>query len=275
MVPHPPHPIDVVRAALPAGYEIIDYLDRGGQGSVFDGRYNGQRAAIKVFNPSVEQERIDREVAALCAINCDYLVKVRAHTTITILDQAAPVVACEFLEGGDLRALVPPAAAGRPTQARLLDIGLHVGMAIKSLWSAQPGRRIVRRDIKPANIICSGTHNVLVDIGLARHLDLSTLTAFGMAGGTPGYMSPEQSVGRRHLTIHSDVFSFGVTLYYLAAGVHPFNGQQAQIGVVVPQRLSLHRPDLAPELCCRYVDSILVAVPHRRSMGLAAAFRQM
>ncbi len=80
-MPHPPHQIDVVRAALPAGYEIIDYLDQGGQGSVFDGRYNGQRAAIKVFNPLAEQERIDREVAALCAIDCDYLVKVRAHSS--------------------------------------------------------------------------------------------------------------------------------------------------------------------------------------------------
>lgn len=272
-MPHPPHQIDVVRAALPAGYEIIDYLDQGGQGSVFDGRYNGQRAAIKVFNPLAEQERIDREVAALCAIDCDYLVKVRAHTTITILGQAAPVVAYEFLEGGDLRVLMPPAAADLPTQETLRDIGLHVGIAIESLWSAQLGR-IVHRDIKPANIICSGTRSVLVDIGLARHLDLPTITIFGMAVGTLGYMSPEQSVGRRHLTIHSDVFSFGVTLYHLAAGVHPFNGQQAQIGTVTPQPLSLHRPDLAPELC-RYVDSMLVTVPHRRPIGLAAVFQQM
>jgi eukaryotic-like serine/threonine-protein kinase len=274
VLPHPPHPIDVVRAALPAGYDIVDYVDRGGQASVFDGTYTGQRAAIKVFNPSAEQERVDREIDALRAIDCDYLVEVLANTTITLLGQRVPVIAYEFLEGGDLRALLPPTAPARPGQATLRDIGLHVGTAIEALWSGQPGRRIVHRDIKPANIIRSGARNVLVDIGLARHLDLPTITIPGAAAGTRGYMSPEQAMGRRNLTIHSDVFSFGVTLYHLAAGVHPFNGQQAQIGVVTPVPLSRHRPDLTPDLC-RLVDSMLAVVPHRRPTALAATFQQM
>lgn len=272
-MPGPAQPIELVRAALPRDFEIVDYLDHGGQAAVFDGRYRGERAALKIFNPTAEQERVVREIAALRAIDCNYLVKVLGDTTIELIGQRVPVIAYEFLEGGDLRALLSPTLP-RPTQQTLRDIGLHVSTAIEALWGAQPGRRIVHRDIKPANIVRSGSRNVLADIGLARHLDLPTITIAGMTAGTPGYMSPEQAMGRRNLTIHSDVFSFGVTLYHLAAGIHPFNGQQTLIGTVVPQPLSRCRPDLALDLC-RLVDSMLATVPHRRPTGLSAAFRTM
>ena len=274
MLPHPPNALDLIRAALPAGYEIVDYIDRGGQAAVFDGKYEGRRAAIKIFNPTAEQERVNREIEALRAIDCDYLVKVLDSTIITLQGQAVPVIAYEFLDGGDLRALLPPANNTPPALPILRDLGLHVGTAIEALWSAQPNRRIVHRDIKPANIVRAGARFVLADIGLARHLDLPTITMPGLAPGTRGYMSPEQAMGRRNLTIHSDIFSFGVTLYHVACGIHPFNGRQDAIGVMSPIPVASHRADLPPQLC-RLVDSMLSVAPHRRPSVLRAAFQVM
>jgi len=263
-----PNPIDVLRAALPPEFTIVDYITHGGQAAVFDGHYVGQRAAIKVFSPSADQRRVDREIAALQAIDCEYLVKVRGSTTITVHGDRLPVVAYEFLDGGDLRALLPPAP--QATFPILRDIAIHVSTAIDVLWA----RRIVHRDIKPANIVRSGVRNVLADVGLARHVDLPALTLLGGWAGTPGFMSPEQALGRRNLTIHSDVFSFGVTLYCLAAGVHPFNGQQGQIGVVASVPLVQRRADL-PVAFCQLVDSMLAVVSHRRPTAVTASFVQM
>lgn len=263
-----PNPLDVLRATLPGEFTIIGFIDGGGQAAVFDGTYGGERVALKVFSPDAEQRRIDREIAALQAIDCDYLVKVRGSTAVTIQGDRLPVVAYEFLDGGDLRALLPP--AGRPDFATLQTIGLHVSTAIDALWT----RRVVHRDIKPANIVRSGARNVLADVGLARHIDLPTLTILGGRAGTPGFMSPEQAFGRRNLTINSDLFSFGVTLYLLAAGVHPFNGQQALIGMATPTPLAQHRPDL-PAPFCQLVDSTLAIVSHRRPTGVTERFRHL
>ena len=262
------NPLDLLRAALPSEYEIIAHLNQGAQAAVFDGRYDGNRAAIKVFAPTADQRRVDREVAALQSIDCDYLVKVKASTRITVLGQLLPVIAYEFLDGGDLRALLPP--AGPPSQATLHNIAVHVCTAIDALW--QNPNRIVHRDIKPANIVRSGARNVLADVGVARHVSLPAITVPGGWAGTPGFMSPEQAMGRRNLTINSDVFSFGVTLYQLASGIHPFNGQQAQIGVVTPLPLAQRRRDLNPDFC-RVVDSMMTVVPHRRPTGLTERFR--
>ena len=264
------NPLDLLRAALPREYEIVAHLNHGAQAAVFDGRYNGERAAIKVFAPTADQRRVDREVDALRSIDCDYLVKVRANTTISVLGQQLPVIAYEFLDGGDLRTLLPPAAP--PSQDRLRDIAVHVCTALDALW--QNANRVVHRDIKPANIVRSGARNVLADVGVARHVSLPAITMPGGWAGTPGFMSPEQAMGRRNLTINSDIFSFGVTLYQLATGSHPFNGQQAQIGTVTPRPLSQHRGDLNPEFC-RIVDAMMNVIPHRRPTGLTERFRQL
>jgi serine/threonine protein kinase len=264
------NPLDLLRAALPPEYEIVAHLNRGAQAAVFEGRYNGERAAIKVFAPTADQRRVDREVDALQAIDCDYLVKVRGSTTIAVMGERLPVIAYEFLDGGDLRALLPPAA--RPAQDALREIAVHVSTALDALW--RNSNRVVHRDVKPANIVRSGTRYVLADVGVARHVSLPAITMPGGWAGTPGFMSPEQAMGRRNLTINSDVFSFGVTLYQLASGAHPFNGQQVEIGTVTPAPLSQHRPDLDPEFC-RIVDAMMNVVPHRRPTGLTDRFRQL
>jgi serine/threonine-protein kinase len=259
---------DELRKALPGHFVITGPLGAGGQGSVFKGTCNGHEAAIKAFTPTTDPRRVDREMELLRAIDCDNLVRVIDATKLTILAVEVSVIAYEFHSNGDLMGHLQPTAPSL-TAAELGRIGREIGGAIEALW----GQRIVHRDVKPANIVRAGDGRfVLVDVGLARHIDRSAISVVGSAPGTPGFMSPEQAMGRKALTIHADAFSLGVTLYTLAAKRHPFNGNQG----VIMQRLvptSLHslRPDL-PEALCRAIDKLMSLRPSGRPTNLVDLF---
>jgi eukaryotic-like serine/threonine-protein kinase len=113
---------------------------------------------------------------------------------------------------------------------------------------------------------------VLVDVGFARHLDRSDVTAIGFTVGTQGYMAPEHARGRRSLTVHADAFSLGVTLYQLAARKHPFRRNQARIMAgTQPVDLAQERRDLSPALCAA-IHRMMSPVASTRPRALAAFF---
>jgi serine/threonine-protein kinase len=86
-------------------------------------------------------------------------------------------------------------------------------------------QNVVHRDIKPANIMYELEADVVkvTDFGIARITD-SSKTKTGMVLGTPSYMSPEQLQGKK-IDGRSDLFSLAVTLYQLASGRLPFEGE--------------------------------------------------
>src|SRR2546426_4953714 len=84
---------------------------------------------------------------------------------------------------------------------------------------------VIHRDVKPENILLEGGHAVLTDFGVARALVESRsggrLTDTGLALGTPGYMSPEQAAGERHVDARADVYALAVVGYEMLAGGPP------------------------------------------------------
>jgi eukaryotic-like serine/threonine-protein kinase len=226
---------------------------------VFLGSCNGTEAALKLFDPRGDPRRIERELRLLAEIDCPNLVKLLEATTVTINGTDVALVAYEYHPGGTLLERLTPESPAA-TFEELKRMGEEVSTAIEALWN----KRIVHRDVKPANIVIArdGRH-ILVDVGLARHIDLSDITALGATPGTPGYMSPEQARGRRNLTIHADVFSLGVTVYELATKTHPYQRDQGRIPQVAPRDLSMVRNDL-PATLVRLIHEMMEPSAARR-----------
>jgi serine/threonine protein kinase len=142
-------------------------------------------------------------------------------------------------------------------------------------------RGIIHRDIKSHNLLLEGEWVFLMDFGIAKIMEASTvLTSAGELMGTPCYMSPEQASGKP-VDHRTDIYSLGIVLYEMITGTVPFKGE-TPYGVIykhIHEALPLprnFRPDL-PEIVERVVLKALAKSPDQRydSAGrLAEALRE-
>ena len=211
-------------------YRIVRKLGEGGMGVVHlaeDTRL-GRRVAIKALPPRFTRDerrrrRLRREARAAASLTHPGIATVYA---LEEFDGALCIVS-EYVPGETLRQEL---AAGPLPPADLLDTAIAIARA---LAAAHEGN-VLHRDLKPENVIRvqdTGTEGAgikIVDFGLARFGDpeagaasATQLTAPGAMLGTPGYMAPEQIRGEP-IDFRADVFAFGVLLFELAAGSHPF-----------------------------------------------------
>lgn len=149
-------------------------------------------------------------------------------------------IAMEYLEGEELRDLM---AKGRMTLAVVLDIAAQVASALDFAHE----RGVVHRDIKPGNIMVLRDGKVkIMDFGIARMRVSAVKTRVGMLLGSPKYMSPEQVIGRR-MDHRSDIFSLGVVLFEMIAGMAPFSGKDmAELMYAVVNTQQLRPSQLNP-----------------------------
>src|SRR2546427_481522 len=123
---------------------------------------------------------------------------------------------------------VAEALAGRYRVERELGAG---GMATVYL-AFDHAHGCAHRGIKPANVLLSGRHALVMDFGVAKALSEATgrqrLTTAGIALGTPAYMAPEQAAADPHLDHRVDVYAVGALGYELIAGRPPFTAGSTQ-----------------------------------------------
>lgn len=205
------------------GYQIIRPLGKGGMGAVYEAQENasGRRMAIKVLAHSLDSEqaraRFFREGRLAASINHPNSVYVFGTEEI----DGMPVISMELVSGGTLQELVKRNSPLPVAQA--VDAIVQV---IAGLEAAAAGG-VLHRDVKPSNCFIDSDGTVKVgDFGLSistlarREI---TLTTNGTMLGTPAYAAPEQLRGDE-IDCRSDIYSVGVTLYYLLTARIPFSG---------------------------------------------------
>ncbi|WP_113338317.1 bifunctional serine/threonine-protein kinase/universal stress protein [Rhizobium cremeum] len=159
-----------------------------------------------------------------------------------------PYIVFERLPGASLYPLLDDLPRAAEEVAML---GNRIATALADLHR----QNVVHLDIKPSNIMFRETGEaVLVDYGLARHLQLPDLMheEFRLPYGTAPYMAPEQILGVRS-DFRSDLFALGVLMYFLATGRRPFGDPQRMKGLkkrlwrdAIPPRLL--NPDIPKAL---------------------------
>jgi serine/threonine protein kinase len=235
-----------------SNYRVLEILGGGGMGVVYKAEdlKLGRRVALKFLpeeltNDAAAMQRFEREARAASALN---------HPNIcTIHDvkenAGQPFIVMELLEGQTLRELISSVEGSAEKDPLNLETLLHIAVQAAEGLDAAHKKGIIHRDIKPANIfITTSKQAKILDFGLAKlqeseapDLRLSTvseaapqpvsdvnLTLTGVAMGTAGYMSPEQVRGEK-LDARTDLFSFGLVLYEMAAGQRAFSGETAPI----------------------------------------------
>ena len=204
-------------------YRLLEEIGVGGMGEVYLALDpDGRTVAVKVLHPVVARDevarrRLEREVATMRRVRSPYVAEVLDA------DFAArrPYVVTRYVQG---RSLDEKVRAGGPLRgAALLRVAQGLARALHAIHEAG----IVHRDLKPANVISLGENPVVIDFGLAHVLDATRLTRTGTAIGTPGYLAPEILDGDRAGPA-ADVFSWGATVVFAAAGRSPYGSGPAQ-----------------------------------------------
>jgi serine/threonine-protein kinase len=225
--------------------------------------------ALKLHVDSGQDERVEREINAIRNLRHPTLATLLEDGTISVGSKQTRYIAWEFIAGEPLDVRLQ---SGPLTEVQTLQVAQDVTLAIVALWS----KHIVHRDIAPKNIMVRPNGRaVLIDLGGARHLDSTTITAPGATFGTPGYFSPEQCRAEHALTSASDIFALGVVMLECLLGRHPTNFNQHQLAAS-PLSVRPMIPHASPALCDAIEGMLQLRAPFRpRLAQLQAIFHEL
>jgi serine/threonine protein kinase len=233
-------------------------LGGGGMSRVFvaEDKSLNRRVVVKVLNPSVAATfsvaRFQREIMTVAKLNHPNIVPVLSAGEVDGL----PYFIMPYIEGESLRGrIVRGPLSLRETVGILKDV-------MRALAYAH-SMGIVHRDMKPDNILLSGSAAVVTDFGVAKAVSAArnkgivkeggqthgnTITGVGISLGTPQYMAPEQAAADPNADHRVDLYAMGIVGYEMLVGSPPFHGRSPQA------LLAAQLTELPPPLASRRYD---------------------
>jgi serine/threonine protein kinase len=226
----------------------------------------GHNVAVKVLRTGPlstadagEQERFQRER--------ELLMRIKHPAIVDLYDwghgEDFQYIVTEYFPSGSLELRIRNLMTAKDS----VDIFVQIAGALVAVHAAG----LCHRDLKPANVMMREDGRiVLIDFGLAKHLDGGALTNAGEVRGSPYYISPEQSEGAT-VDQRSDLYSLGVMFYEMLTGERPFRGNS------IVAIIQAHRHDplpLLPEELGRFqylLDGLLAKNPQDRFPSATAA----
>ncbi|WP_166831547.1 serine/threonine-protein kinase [Thalassoroseus pseudoceratinae] len=215
-------------------YEVLEELGRGGMGVVYKAKQlnaGGRLVALKVIRADrfgAQDDPGRKEAVERFRVEANAAARLHHDNLVTVYDvgevEGQPYYAMRHVEGRSLKSLVQ---SGPEESQRAAAIIRDVATGVHA--AHQHG--VLHRDLKPDNVLIEDeTGRALVaDFGLAKLAEERGVTLTGVGIGTPQYMSPEQAEDAAGVTVASDVYSLGATLYHLLAGQPPFTGELFEV----------------------------------------------
>jgi len=236
----------ILRDALSGQYEIVRKLGEGGMAIVYLA-YElalNRDVAIKLLHRKLHHdmefvERFKRE--ARIAAKLEHPNIVRIYRIID--DKQFCYFVMNYIRGGTL--------SDRIKKCGPLPVNdiLRWSMDVCSALSYAHKQGVIHRDLKPDNIMMdTDDHAIVMDFGIARAAQVSTITKKGAVIGSPQYMSPELASGTQ-IDNRSDIYSMGVVLYQMATATLPFQSKDALTLMYshihdVPEPPDIRNPDV-------------------------------
>jgi eukaryotic-like serine/threonine-protein kinase len=244
-------------------YRMVGRLGQGGMGQVFLGVSPGGRpVAVKAIRPDLASDpqfriRFAREVAAARTVSGMFTAMVVGAD----VDGPIAWLATAYVPGPSLAEAVNE--HGPLPEASLLALAAGLAEALAAIHAAG----VTHRDLKPSNVLLAEDGPRVIDFGISRAAESTTLTQTGLTIGSPGFMSPEQAIGTE-VGPPSDIFSLGTVLAFAATGKGPFGGGTT---ASLLYRVVHETPDLegVPAAVRPVIERCLVKDPAQRPTAVA------
>lgn len=254
-------------------YKKIEKIGQGGMGTVYkvlDMQLN-RIVALKILNldNKISSEQIQRFIR-----EAKILANFHHPNIVTIYDicqeEQKIYYSMDYIQGSTLQELIEK--KGPLAEKKALQIIIRVAKALQVIHS----NGIVHRDIKPSNIVYTPTHEIkLLDFGTAKLESDNNLTRMNEFLGTVLFASPEQFNNSNSVDLRSDIYSLGVTFYFLLAGEPPFRGTSAEI---IGKHLFGPVPSLEDKVS-KHVNSMMMKMlakkPEERYQNIAQFFEDV
>lgn len=203
----------------------VSSLSRGGQKVVFKADHTQNGGVVVKFmlvDNATKVKRAEREILAIQQVRdeCPDIPEIFEHQQCSLHGDDYLAIIEQRIEGDTVEHLI------NTNQVLSLKDAFTLLETLLTCCAVLEDKHLVHRDIKPANIIKDSLGKFwLIDFGIARHLDLESVTDTGNQYGphTPGYAPPEQfRNSKKEIDSRSDIFSIGITVRTAATGQNPF-----------------------------------------------------